>query len=319
MTAQPQVSVLMAVYNAGQYLNYALQSLLNQTLMDLEVLAVDDASTDGSLAILERTAQADPRLRVFRQSENQGQAVARNVALRHARGEFVCMVDADDWLSPDALERGVEVFRRYPLTDSVVFRLMEYWQDTGAERPYPTPQFTSLTGEEAFRLSLDWTLHGLYLIRREIHLRYPYDDSYRLYSDDNTTRLHYLHSREVRPCAGIYYYRKHAESTTMAVSPLRFLYMWANLSMRRTLEQEHVAPAVMALYDRHRWHNYLSQLWLFWDNCTHFSAAERTRLRQDFRKVYATFCRPWPYLFFLASQRLRWRLRRTLQRLHLSA
>ena len=104
----PLVSVLMAVYNAEPYLYKALQSILSQTLMDVEILAVDDASTDGSLAILRDVAQGDARLRVFTQERNKGQAVARNLALRQARGEFICMVDADDWLSPDALERAVD-------------------------------------------------------------------------------------------------------------------------------------------------------------------------------------------------------------------
>ena len=97
----PLVSILMAVYNAEEWLDEALDSLLvRQTLREVEVLAVDDASTDGSLAILERRAAEDGRLRVLRQTENQGQAVARNVALKEACGEFIMMVDADDWLSP---------------------------------------------------------------------------------------------------------------------------------------------------------------------------------------------------------------------------
>lgn len=310
----PLVSVLMAVYNAEPYLYKALQSILSQTLMDVEILAVDDASTDGSLAILRDVAQGDARLRVFTQERNKGQAVARNLALRQARGEFICMVDADDWLSPDALERAVEVFHTYPQTDSVVFRLMQYFQADGREELYPTPPFVCLTGEEAFRMSLDWTLHGLYLVRREIHLRYPYDESERLYSDDNTTRLHYLHSREVRPCEGIYYYRKHAESSTNAITPKLFLYMKANLSMKQTLEQEGVSSDVRAQYEVHRWHNYRSQLWLFFDNRRHFDKTIQIRLREDFRRVYQTFSRHLPFPLYLFSERLRWRFRRTLQR-----
>ena len=317
--SSPVVSVLMAVYNAEAWLPRALQSLLDeQTLRDIEVLAVDDASTDASLPLLEERAKVDGRLRVLRQAENRGQAEARNLALSEARGEFVCMVDADDWLSPDALQLAVDVFRSHPQTDCVPFRLVLHWQESGLEedyaagRPLAPLSDRTLTGPEAFRLSLDWTLHGLYLVRRELHLQYPFDTSYRLYSDDNTTRLHYLHSREVRPCEGIYYWRRHVESSTTAFSSKRFLLMKANLSMRQTLVDEGVGPDLLAFYDLHRWHNYLGQLWLFYDHRSLFEKETRLRLREDFRQVYATFSRPVPFALFCVGQWLRWKRRRLM-------
>ena len=313
----PVVSVLMAVYNAAPWLNRALSSLLGQTLTQIEVLAVDDASTDNSLQILQQTAARDSRLRIFHHSMNQGQAVARNLALREARGEYVCMVDADDWLSTDALEKAVDVFREHPQTDSVVFRLVRHYDADGSEEDYPpTAQLDStatLSGEQAFRLSLDWTLHGLYMVRRELHLRYPYDDSYRLYSDDNTTRMHYLHSREVRFCSGVYYYRQHPASTTMAITPQRFLYMMANLSMKQTLERECVGADVLAEYEVHRWHNYVGQLWLYFGHCHQFTKNERNQLQHQFRSVYRTFARPVPFFVMYAEQWLRWRTKRIRQ------
>ncbi len=320
-TQTPLVSVLMAVYNAEPYLAEALHSLLCQTLREIEVLAVDDASTDQSLSILRRTAAADARLRVFRHEQNQGQAVARNLALQHARGQYVCMVDADDWLAPDALQTVVDVFRSHPQTDCVVFRLMLHWQADGREEEYcrqgtaplrPVP--SCMTGEEAFRLSLDWTLHGLYTVRREIHLRYPYDTSYRLYSDDNTTRIHYLHSREVRLSPATYYYRKHQTSSTMASSPKLFLYMWANLSMKRTLEQEGVSADILSEYELCRWHNFRGQLWLYFDLRKQFDPSTQRRLQSEFRHVYSTFRRLLPFPLLMLSERLRWRLRRSIQR-----
>ncbi|MBQ7571315.1 MAG: glycosyltransferase family 2 protein [Bacteroidaceae bacterium] len=316
-TQKPLVSVLMAVYNAEPFLPEALHSLLHQTLREIEVLAVDDASTDHSLAILQRTAEEDSRLRVFRHEENESQAVARNTALQYARGEYICMVDADDWLAPDALETVVAVFRDHPQTDCVVFRLVLHWQADGREEEYrrqgtaplrPVP--SCMTGEEAFRLSLDWTLHGLYAVRREIHLRYPYDTSCLLYSDDNTTHLHYLRSREVRLSSATYYYRKHPASSTMAVSPNLFLYMRANLSMKRTLEREGVAADLRAEYERCRWYNFRGQLWTYFDYKGRFSPYMQQYLRGEFREVYSTFRRPLPFPLLMASERLRWYIRR---------
>ncbi|MBQ8051571.1 MAG: glycosyltransferase family 2 protein [Bacteroidaceae bacterium] len=326
MTAEhPLVSVLMAVYNAEAWLDQALDSVLDhQTMREVEVLAVDDASTDGSWPILQRRREADPRLRIFRQEMNQGQAVARNRALKEARGEYVMMLDADDWLSGDALREAVEVFRKYPQTDSVFFRLILHWQEDGREEDYSPSHVTGqkfdvrvqypavLTGIEALRLSVEWKLHGYYLVRRELHQHYPYDDSLPLYSDDNTTHLHYLHSREVRPCAGIYYWRQHARSSTTALSPRRFLLMESNLVLRNRLRQEGVPRDILERYERHRWHNYLGQLWLYFDSRGQLDKETRTRLCETFRRIYHTFPRRLPFGLFRAGQWLRWVRRRLM-------
>ena len=306
----------MAVYNAEAWLDQALDSVLDhQTLREVEVLAVDDASTDGSWPILQRRREADPRLRIFRQEMNQGQAVARNRALKEARGEYVMMLDADDWLSDDALREAVEVFRKYPQTDCVLFHLVRHWPEGGREEEYPVsslPADGKLSGEEALRESLTGGLHGLYLVRRELHQHYPYDDSLPLYSDDNTTHLHYLHSREVRPCAGIYYWRQHAQSSTTALSPRRFLLMESNLVLRNRLRQEGVPRDILERYERHRWHNYLGQLWLYFDSRGQLDKERRTRLCETFRRIYHTFPRRLPFGLFRAGQWLRWVRRRLM-------
>ncbi len=314
----PVVTILMAVYNAEAWLEQALESLLvGQTLKDVEVIAVDDASTDGSLDILRRWEAQDNRLRVMKMEENSGQGKARNLALNYARGEFVTMVDADDWLSADALQSAVDVFRQHPQTDTVVFRLVKYWQESGKEEPYAEPygEKDVLSGKEAFEKSLDWTIHGLYMVRRELHLRYPYDTHYRLYSDDNTCHLHYLHSREVRLCKGIYYWRKHEESSTTHFSPYRFLHMMANLDLRETLKREGVGEDIVAQYDKHRWYNYLGLLWLYSRHRYEMNKEERARVREDFRKVYASFDRSLPYACFVACQWGRYEIKRMIKRL----
>ncbi len=101
--ARPKVSVVMPVYNTAPYLEEALGSIAAQTLREIEILAVDDGSTDGSPGILERMAARDGRIRVFTQA-NAGSSVARNTALDRARGEFIYFMDSDDRLDADALE-----------------------------------------------------------------------------------------------------------------------------------------------------------------------------------------------------------------------
>ncbi len=99
----PIVSVIIPVYNVEEYLGKCLRSILNQTLYNIEIICVNDGSTDGSLGILQKYAQLDRRIVILNQ-ENQGQGVARNNAMKIAKGEYVSFVDSDDWIEPDMLE-----------------------------------------------------------------------------------------------------------------------------------------------------------------------------------------------------------------------
>ena len=94
-----KISVIIPVYNCKQWLNESLDSVLDQSIRDIEVLCVDDGSTDGSLSILEGYAQKDDRIKILHQ-ENLGAGKARNYGLKEAKGEFVSFVDSDD-MYPD--------------------------------------------------------------------------------------------------------------------------------------------------------------------------------------------------------------------------
>lgn len=107
----PCVSVVVPVYNVEAYLEKCVRSILSQTYPDLEVILVDDGSTDPSGALCEDLARTDPRVRVIHQ-ENQGLGGARNTGIEAARGEWLLFVDSDDWLEPDLLARELEAARR---------------------------------------------------------------------------------------------------------------------------------------------------------------------------------------------------------------
>ena len=98
------IFVIVPVFNAEAYLEACLNSALAQSLREIEILCVDDGSTDSSPEILRRLAEKDTRVRVFRQG-NARQGAARNLALAHARGKYVAFLDADDELAPGAADR----------------------------------------------------------------------------------------------------------------------------------------------------------------------------------------------------------------------
>ena len=115
----PKVSVIIPVYNTAPYLHEALSSITRQTLQELEIIIVNDGSTDGSGEIIREVAETDGRIKVFEQ-ENQGQSVARNVGLEQATGEYIYFMDSDDLLSLNALEICYDYCRRLRL-DFVFF------------------------------------------------------------------------------------------------------------------------------------------------------------------------------------------------------
>ena len=92
-----KVSVIMPIYNVAPYLEETFESVLSQSLRDIEIIAVNDGSTDNSEEIIKKYQQKDARIISFSQ-ENQGQSVARNLALQHATGEYIYMMDSDDVL-----------------------------------------------------------------------------------------------------------------------------------------------------------------------------------------------------------------------------
>ncbi len=99
----PKVSVIIPVYNTEKYVRQAVESICRQTLKDLEIIIVNDGSTDGSMTILEELAAQDERIKLFSQ-ENQGQSAARNFATEKAKGKYIYFMDSDDFLEKDALQ-----------------------------------------------------------------------------------------------------------------------------------------------------------------------------------------------------------------------
>lgn len=101
---KPCISIIIPVYNTAPYLGKCLDSVLGQTFRDIEILCVDDLSTDDSPAILSQKAEADARLRVIRLEEKGFDCGARNRGLAESQGKYVYFMDSDDWIDPDFLE-----------------------------------------------------------------------------------------------------------------------------------------------------------------------------------------------------------------------
>jgi glycosyltransferase involved in cell wall biosynthesis len=128
LTPTPLVSVIIPVYNGALYIGIAIDSALTQTYPHLEVIVVDDGSTDATLSILHLYAAQDPRVRVLTQP-NAGVAAARNTAIAAARGDLIAPLDADDLWLPHKLERQVAALLAAPPDTALVY-CWWVWIDT---------------------------------------------------------------------------------------------------------------------------------------------------------------------------------------------
>ena len=97
------ISIIVPIYNAEKYLNQCVESIINQTYKELEIILIEDGSPDNCGSICESWAKKDARIRVFH-VDNGGSARARNFGLLHAKGKYVGFVDADDWVTSDYID-----------------------------------------------------------------------------------------------------------------------------------------------------------------------------------------------------------------------
>lgn len=107
-----KVSIIVPVYNVEKYLPQCLDSLINQTLKDIEIICVNDGSKDNSETILKAYQIKDPRIKIINQ-ENQGLSVARNTGISAAKGEYIGLVDSDDWVDLDFYEKLYNAAKKY--------------------------------------------------------------------------------------------------------------------------------------------------------------------------------------------------------------
>lgn len=132
---KPKVSVILPVYNVGKYLRQSLDSLINQTLKEIEIICVNDGSTDDSYEILEEYKAKDPRIKVIHK-ENKGTGAARNDGLRLATGECIGFVDPDDWVKPNMFERLYNEIKEKNL-DIVMCMPDGYDEQNALNAPFP--------------------------------------------------------------------------------------------------------------------------------------------------------------------------------------
>lgn len=208
-----RITVIMACYNAEAHVAQAVQSVVDQTFRDVELVVVDDGSTDRSGQILSEFRE---RIRVLSQA-NTGPYPARNNGLKHATGEFVAFLDADDWWGPTCLEKLYDGLRACP--DAVLAYCG--WQNVGLPNgrgePHVPPDYEAIDKLDAFlRAAAPWPIHAALVRRAAIEAAGGFDTRWRTCMDyDLWLRIGAV-QRIVRVPEVLAFYRFHTSSQITA-------------------------------------------------------------------------------------------------------
>lgn len=172
MESNIRISIIIPVYNAENYIGCCLDSIINQTFQEIEIICVDDGSTDNSLSIIKEYSNKDKRIKVLHQ-ENKGASIARNNGINNSNGKYIIFVDSDDWLNEKALEK---LFNHAEKTKSemVIFKFINV--DESSKEEY----FSEFSDLEVFNSSFDNIIFN-YLDVLDIIFKIPHSPFNKLY------------------------------------------------------------------------------------------------------------------------------------------
>ena len=152
------VSIIVPVYNVERFLPKCLDSILNQTFQNFELLLIDDGSSDNSGSICDEYAKKDSRIKVFHQ-ENKGVSFARNLGLDYAQGKYILFVDSDDWVASEYLQDFIRIVDSKKETDIILSGFVNVYKDREIKKTFLEQRilcFDALTELLIFRYGYPW-------------------------------------------------------------------------------------------------------------------------------------------------------------------
>lgn len=245
MDDSPYISVIIPVYNVEKYLAKCLESVINQTLGEIEIICVNDGSTDNSLQILEDFALNDQRIKIIN-IENGGQGAARNIGMQYARGQYISFIDSDDWIDLNMYEKLYE--NAITLNSEIVMCAIRLFDESTFEFKYD-PYFTLGYFHESydnrvfnhietknffFKISVT-PVNKLYESHflHEINAKFPED---LIFEDSPFFYYIYLNARRVSLVRDfLYNYRVNRFNSTISKSNIKFIDIIEILKLTRKI------------------------------------------------------------------------------------
>ena len=291
----PAISVLIPVYNGGQYIEKAVRSVMSQTFPDWELIVLDDGSSDNSPEILRALAAVDCRIKILAKENDGNGNTAANIKImgKAATGDYAFYMSQDDWLSPDILEnmaaRAAETGAEIVVPEmALAFADGSESTDRACCAP-PEGDFSRIiTGKEAFLLSVDFRINGFALIRSGLMFDARCDTRY-FDSDELNTRLQFLWADKVAFCRGkFFYYQGNENAMTRKFSVKMFQRLRTSMLLAEAFGKsfpEKMKDPDDSFVTLRAWQmrTYVSLAVMYLTHCGEFTEGMRRDIRQTFR------------------------------------
>ena len=283
------ISIFIPVYNGTKYLAKTLDSILCQTYSDIEVLCVDDSSTDNSYTILNEYAQKDSRIRVFQKINEGCVPPSWKFIIPHLRGEFTLYMSQDDLLEPDSIELMVNK-QRETGADTVMANEFLYFENLSKESwdPIGVPSLMNrvIDGKDALRLMIDYQIPGFALwntqIIKEIGI---FTETYN--GDELAQRYWIAKSKKVAFSEGVFLYRCDNQQSITRKPQLNYETILTDAMLLLLVEKELVGEDLLI---KELGDNYFTQLYLlmikYLQHRHQYSKSERKHILPFFSKAY---------------------------------
>lgn len=211
------VSIIIPFYNAAKFVDDTISSLINQSYSDIELVCVNDGSSDNTLESLQEWSKKDSRIKVI-DKENGGIETSLKTGLPYLSKKYTFLIGHDDTLSKDAIEKAVQEMESDPEIDAVRMKLVVVDENKNVLSIMDDTRI--LTGIEALKDTIiHWKIHNFCLWKTEIFKKIDNVTTGLMNFDEVATRYLYTKSKKVSFCQGEYYYLQHSQSVTHKLTP----------------------------------------------------------------------------------------------------
>lgn len=221
----PKISILIPVYNGMPYLKQNIECLLQQTLKDIEIICIDDFSTDDSVSYLESISKQDNRLKLIRRTSKGGNAIKGIVyGLPYCNGDYFFYTSQDDFMDSDCLE--LLYNKAVSKNADIVVPDMIYFYENRKDNPgifqSEEAYLNGMSGQQAFIKSLNWSISGMFLQKMSFARQIGWDDMF-YNSCEYATRTHLYHANKVEFVKTKFFYRQdNSNALTKQIKPFTF-------------------------------------------------------------------------------------------------
>ena len=297
-----EVTVIIPVYNTEKYLEKCIESVINQTFKDLEIILINDCSTDGSLKIIRKYEKIDKRIKVIDLLENLGHKKARNLGINIASGDYITNIDSDDFLSLDCFDKQIELMEEKKL-DICIYNMYFYYDEYKRIRANKEKVNKIFSGREAFIKSLDWRITSQGIFKKEIFKQIKEDEEF-FNEDEFTTRKRFFFSNKVGIGEGKYFYRQHNDSYVHKINFKFYEYFLVNDKLREFIKSNCQENYVKEKFERISHSKLINVLRRYLEEKRYFSKKEKEYIEIILENELKKINRKEVFMFYLKRMNL---------------